>query len=186
MRLTGPALGILLLAAALGGGPAPGQEPAAPAPPPPEEASEAYPSRDHGAIRVRVDNPATADSFDVLRDGKRVRGAPKLLNGTLEVPPGLYLVDVNRTRRRVTVEAGRKVVLWAGELVVEGQPRTTAWYAMGGKDKLTSSGVEPLLNRPLALLPGTYAVFVDTSLTGADQALGDARVTAGRRLVLRR
>jgi len=59
--------------------------------------------------------------------------APKLLNTTLELAPGTYVVDVNKTQRKVTVEAGKKTVLWAGELVVEGKPATMAWYAMQGK-----------------------------------------------------
>lgn len=151
----------------------------------PEEAVEAYDSETQGAIQVKVDNQNPTDWFDVLQNGARVfQDAPKILNGTLELAPGTYEVDVNKTRRTVTVEAGRKTILWTGELVVEGEPSTMPWYAMQGETKLTSTGVEPLLNRASPLLPGTYTVFVDTSLTGQDQSLGEATVTAGQKTVL--
>lgn len=146
----------------------------------------AYDSKTKGALQVKVDQKDPVDSFDVLQDGKRIgNGNPKLLNGTVELAPGAYVVDVNRTQRKVTIEAGKKTILWAGELVVEGKPSTMAWYAMQGKVKLTSSGVEPLLNRASPLFPGTYTVFVDTSLTGKDKSLGQAEVKAGRKTVLK-
>lgn len=151
--------------------------------PPKEQSVEAFDSKTMGAIQVNVANKDPVDSFDVLRDGKRAfQGDPKLLNSTLELAPGTYVVDVNRTQRTVTIEPGKETVLWTGELV-EGNPSTMAWYAMLGDTKLTSSGVEPLLNKVIALFPGTYKVFVDTSLTGPDKNLGDSKVEAGRKTV---
>ena len=154
--------------------------------PPKEEAVEDYGSKTKGAIQVNVANKDPVDSFDVLRDGKRAfGGAPRLLNNTVELAPGAYVVVVNKTERKVTVEAGKKTVLWTGELVVEGRPSTTAWYAMRGDVKLSSNGVEPLLNRAVPLFPGTYTVFVDTSLTGKDKSLGEAKVVAGQKTALK-
>ena len=185
MRFCLPALGVLLLAITSGHAPLAGQDKGKPAEAPKEETVEAYDSKTKGAIQVKVDNKKSTDWFDVLQDGKSVfKGAPKLLNNTLELSPGAYVVDVNRTQRKVTIVAGKKTILWTGELLVEGKPSTTAWYAMQGKEKLTSTGVEPLLNKAIALFPGTYTVFVDTSLTGKDKGLGEAEVKAGRKTVL--
>jgi uncharacterized protein (TIGR03067 family) len=151
---------------------------------PKEESVVAYDSKTMGAIQVKVDQKDPVDSFDILQNGERI-GKPKILNGTVELAAGDYVVDVNRTQRKVTIEAGKKTILWTGELVVEGKPLTMAWYAMNGKVKLTSNGVEPLLNRASPLFPGTYTVFVDTSLTGQDKSLGHAEVKAGRKTVLK-
>ena len=50
------------------------------------------------------------DWFDVLQNGKRpYSGSPRLLNSTLELAPGTYMVEVNRTKRKVTIEAGKKI-----------------------------------------------------------------------------
>ncbi|QDU24326.1 DUF4397 domain-containing protein [Urbifossiella limnaea] len=187
MRICGPAFTVLLLVVASVQTPLAGQDKNKPAGGPKEETLEAYDSKTKGAVSVRVDQKDPTGSFDVLQDGKRVfKGeAPKLLNGTLELPPGTYVVDVNKTQRRITIEAGKKTILWTGELVVEGKPETMAWYAMKEKVKLTSTGVEPLLNTAIPLFPGTYTVFVDTSLTGKDKSLGEAEVKAGRRTVLK-
>lgn len=151
-----------------------------------EETVEPYDSKTKGALQVNVADKDTTHSFDVLKGGKSVLGNRRLLNGTVALAPGTYAVDVNKTQRTVSIEAGKKTILWAGELVVEGQPASMAWYALQGKVKLTSSGVEPLLNKALPLFAGTYTVFVDTSLTGQDRSLGEAEVKAGRKTVLKK
>src|SRR5262245_22772909 len=88
-----------------------------------EDSVVAYESKTHGALQVRSLNAKPVDWFDVLQNGKRAfSGNPRLLNGTLELAPGAYVVDVNRTQRKVIIEAGKKAILWTGELVVEGQP----------------------------------------------------------------
>jgi len=185
MRIWVLTLAALLLAVASGPDAHSGED-QKPAEGPKEETVEAYDSRTKGALSVRVDQKEPKASFDVLQDGKRVfEGAPKLLNATLELPPGAYVVDVNKTQRKVTVVAGKKTILWTGELLVEGKPETMAWYAVEGKVTLTSSGVEPLLNTAIPLFPGTYGVFADTSLTGQDKSLGKAEVKAGRKTVLK-
>ena len=187
MRISLALSGVLLLLIASDHAPLAGQEKQKPAEGPKEETVEAYDSKTRGALTVKVDQKDPTDWFDVLQDGKRVfkDKAPKMLNGTLELPPGAYVVDVNKTQRKVTIEAGKKTILWTGELVVEGKPETMAWYAMQEKVKLTSTGVEPLLNRAVPLFAGTYTVFVDTNLTGPDKSLGKAEVKAGRKTVLK-
>lgn len=186
MRICVSAFAVLLLAIATGHAPLAGQDKEKPAEARKEETVEPYDSKTKGAILVKVDQKDPTDWFDVLQDGKRVlKGARKLLNNTLELPPGAYVVDVNKTQRKVTIVAGKRTILWTGELLVEGKPSTMAWYAMQGKVTLTSTGVEPLLNRALPLFPGTYTVFVDTSLTGKDKSLGASEVKAGRKTVLK-
>ena len=139
-------------------------------------------SKTRGALQVRSVGAKPADWFDVLKDGKRAfPGGPKLLNSTVELAPGAYVVEVNRTRRKVTVEAGKKAVLWTGELVVEG--KGADWYApyQGKERKLASN--PPVLNRPTALFPGTYSVLVRVG--AKDKKLGEARVRAGLKTVLK-
>jgi hypothetical protein len=161
----------------------PGQD--KPAAAPQEESVVAYASKTHGALQVKSVGAEPVDWFDVLRDGKRAfDGNPKLLNATLELAPGAYVVDVNRTRRKVTIEAGKKVVLATGELVVEGQPASAYWYPVQGKERKLASN-PPILNRARALFPGTYTVFVHVSVTVNDKNLGAAEVKAGRKTVLK-
>lgn len=165
-------------------GPLQGQEKEKP--PPKEQTVQNYDSTTHGAVQVNVDDKNPTDSFDVTQDGKRVEGAPKLLNSALKLPPGDYTIVVNATKRKVKVEAGKKCVLTTGQLQVKGEPKTMAWYALDGEVKLTSSGVEPLLNKALPLFAGTYQVFVDTSLSGPDLSLGKAEVKVGQTTALTR
>src|SRR5688500_8908656 len=78
---------------------------------PREEAVEAYDSPTRGAIQVKGD---TTDWFEVYRAGKAVAYPYPLLGKTVEVEAGEYEVQVNRTVRKVKVEAGKKVVLGTG------------------------------------------------------------------------
>jgi hypothetical protein len=87
---------------------------------PKEESVVAYDSKTHGALEVKT--LTTSDWFDVFKDGKRaISGNPPRLNSMIELAAGAYVVDVNRTQRKVTIETGKKVILWTGELVVEGK-----------------------------------------------------------------
>lgn len=143
----------------------------------------AYESETKGAVQVNSVSTNPVDYFDVLRDGERAfAGNPRLL-GAAEVPPGTYVVDVNRTRRSVTVEAGHKAILWTGDLVVRGEPETAYWYPVQGEER-TLSANPPLLNKARALFPGTYTVFVHTSVAVPDHDLGAAEVVAGKTTVL--
>jgi hypothetical protein len=175
----------MVLAIAAGHAAPAGQDKEKPAEAPKEESVVAYDSQTHGAVHVQTVDAKPVDWFDVLQNGKRVfEGNPKLLNNTLELAPGTYVVEVNRTQRKVTIEAGKKTILWTGELVVEGQPPGAYWYPMQGKERKLASN-PPLLNRPRALFPGTYTVFVHVSVTLTDKNLGEAEVKAGRKTVLK-
>jgi hypothetical protein len=144
----------------------------------------AYDSETHGAVQVNGVSANPVDYFDVLRDGERAfAGNPRLLNNAVEVPPGTYAVDVNRSQRTVTVAAGGKVVLWTGDLVVRGEPSSAYWYPMQGEERMVTAN-PALLGKARALFPGTYAVFVHTSVTVPDHDLGVAEVVAGRTTVL--
>jgi len=148
------------------------------------EGMVAYESETNGAVLVNSVSANPVDYFDVLKDGERAfAGNPRLLGAAVEVPPGTYVVDVNRTRRSVTVEAGHKTILWTGDLVVRGEPETAYWYPVQGEER-TLSANPPLLNKARALFPGTYTVFVHTSVAVPDRDLGAAEVVAGKTTVL--
>ncbi len=154
------------------------------APAPGEDTVVAYDHAARGALEVKSINASPVDWYDVLRDGMRAfDGNPRMLNTTVELAPGTYVVDVNRTQREVTIEPGRKAILWTGELVVEGEPSHAFWYPMQGSERRLSSN-PALLNRARALFPGTYTVFVYESVTTGDQRLGDAEVKAGQKTAL--
>jgi hypothetical protein len=175
----------VLLTIAVGPAALAAEDKAKPADGPKEVSVVAYSSKTHGAVEVRSVEEKTRDYFDVLKNGKRAfTGNPKLLNNTVELAPGTYLVDVNRTQRKVTIEAGKKTILWTGELLVEGDLATAFWYPMQGKERRLSAN-PPLLNKSRALFPGTYTVFVHVSAGMDDKNLGDTVVKAGQKTVLR-
>src|SRR5262245_18664453 len=88
---------------------------------PKEESVVGYDSKTHGALEVKSISEKPTDYFEILQNGKRaVKGNPPILNNTAELAPGVYVVEVNKTQRTVTIEAGKKTVLLTGELVVEG------------------------------------------------------------------
>ena len=123
--------------------------------------------------------------FQVFKDGKPAySGNPKLLNSTLELAPGEYMADVNRTQRPVTIEAGKKTIVWTGELLVEGGPSGAYWYPMEGTERRVTSN-PPLVGSPLPLFSGTYTPFVHVTVSKADTSLGPATVTAGRTTTLK-
>jgi hypothetical protein len=148
------------------------------------EGTVAYESDTNGAVQVNGVSANPVDYFDVLKDGERAfDGNPQLLGGAVEVPPGDYVVDVNRIQRSVTVEAGKKTILWTGDLVVRGEPETAYWYPVQGEERRVSAN-PPLLNKARALFPGTYTVFVHTSVGVPDRDLGAAEVEAGETTAL--
>lgn len=138
-------------------------------------------SKTHGALQVKSAGPKPTDWFDVLQNNQRAfLGNPPLLGSTIELPPGEYVVTVNRTERKITIEAGKKLILVAGELVVEGKGD---WYIpFRGEERMLVSN-PPILNHPMALFAGTYKVRVYDHLKHSD--LGDAKVEAGRKTVLK-
>ncbi len=151
---------------------------------PAEDTVVAWESETLGALEVRSPDRDPADWFEVLRDGQRaVPGAPRRLNGSVELPPGTYEVVVNRTPRTVEVQAGEKTVLWTGELVVEGEPDTASWYPMQGDDRRLSAN-PPTLNTARSFFPGSYTVYVHFGVQAPNANLGEAEVVAGQRTVI--
>lgn len=138
-----------------------------------------------GALQVMSASPNPVYWFQVRRNDSAMPGNPPLLNSTVELAPGNYDVNVNRTRRPVTIEAGRKTILWTGDLVVEGGVSSAYWYAIEGTESRYTSN-PPLVGTPLALFPGSYRAVVVTSVTVPSDTMGPADVVAGRRTTLRR
>ena len=126
-------------------------------------------------MEVKSVGEKTSDWFDVLQNGKRAFGGnPPLLNKTIELAPGAYVVRVNRTERKVTIEAGKKTVLLTGELVVEAKKGTPGWYTPYQGEEAKVTAAPPLLNSPLALFPGKYTVFYRAGGAGNEESLGAA------------
>ena len=143
-----------------------------------------YDRADVGGLEVKSIDASPVDWFDVRQNGKRAfDGNPRLLNTSIELAPGEYDVDVNRTQRKVAIEAGKKTILWTGNLVVEGEPSHAFWYPMQGNERKLSSNPS-LLNSSRALFPGTYTVYVYVSVTTGDELLGDAEVKPGQKTAL--
>jgi hypothetical protein len=150
-----------------------------------EQSVEAHGSTTHGALQVRSLQEQPSDWFTVLQDGTDVLpGNPNLLNKTVELPPGTYEVVVNQTQRSVTIETGKKTILWTGELIVEGGPSGAFWYPMEGTERRLA-GNPPIVNASVDLFPGTYTVFVHVTVGKPDDNLGAAEVHVGQRTVLR-
>jgi hypothetical protein len=94
-----------------------------------------------------------------------------------------YAVTVNKTQRKVTIDAGKKTILWTGELFVQGKKGSgDFWAPFQGKERKLSK-TEPLVNTGLALFAGKYAVRI-VGPKAAD--LGDAEVKAGQQTVVKR
>ncbi len=146
----------------------------------PEQAVEAYDSTTRGAVQVNGD---TTDWFHLDKNGKAIDPLPKLLNGTLAVEPGEYEVVVNKTARKVKVEAGKKVVLAAGTLVVEGEG---LYYSplVGDEKKVASNRNDPGLGSGIALFPGTYAVDVNVNHRSVRRT-ETAEIVPGKKLTVK-
>lgn len=152
-----------------------------------EESKTPHASKTRGALQVKAVSAKPADWFMVFQNGKQLvpPGKP-LLNSTVELAPGTYVVRVNKTERKVTIGVGEATVLLAGELVVEAKEGTPGWFTpYQGKDAKLASN-PPVLNRPLALFAGKYTVFYRESGIAKPENLGEVEVKPGRRTVLKR
>jgi hypothetical protein len=148
----------------------------------PEKTIENHDSKTKGAVQVMGE---TKEWFDVAKNGKSILTVPKLLNGTLELEPGEYEVLVNRTSRKVTIEAGKKVVFATGTLKVEGEGLN--FYALDGKTKLVAPNANPPgMNRSTALFPGTYAVEVNQNLRKTVVLTEKAKIEPGKKTTLKK
>jgi hypothetical protein len=121
----------------------------------------------------------------VLKEGEReFLGPPEILNSTRELQPGRYVIDVNRTRRNVTVEAGKKTVLLTGDLVVESQRKDIIWVPKQGEETRLASN-PPVTNTGVALFPGSYTVYINRGEAAIDlPRLAEAEVKAGKTTVV--
>lgn len=146
--------------------------------PPAEETTVPFDNAEKGALQVKGD---TGDWFSVWQGDKRASpGVPPRLGGTIELAAGDYEVYVNKTKRKVTITAGKKTVLLTGTLVVEGKGD---WYTPYQGDEAKLVGVQPRINSPVALFAGTYSVYVYAG-TKNDKLTDDAKVTAGKKTVV--
>jgi hypothetical protein len=156
-----------------------------PAEAPKEQTVVDYNSKTHGAVQVKSASENPGDSFNVLPEGKKeFLGQPEILNGTRELAPGTYMIDVNRTRRTVKVEAGKKTVLLTGDLVVESKREGTIWSPRQEKEFKYASN-PPVVNTRLALFAGTYEVYINVGNTINLKEFGKAEVKAGAKTVFK-
>ena len=156
-----------------------------PAESPKEQSVVDYDSKTYGAVQVKSASEKPGDSFNVRQDGKRdFMGPPELLNSTLELAPGTYVIDVNRTQRKVTIEAGKKTILLTGDLVVESKREGTFWVPKQGKETRLASN-PPVVNSRVALFPGTYTVYINVGAGVDIKSLGAAEVKAGKKTVVK-
>ena len=125
----------------------------------------------------------TRDWFMVLRDGKGIGGNPPMLNNTVELEPGEYDVSVNKTIRKVKIDAGKKVVLLTGSLVVEGSSASWWYPEQAGERKVSSN--PPVPGRALALFPGTYSVHAYVK-NKTEKITESVQVSAGQKTALKR
>jgi hypothetical protein len=149
--------------------------------PPPESSEVDYDSKTDGALQVRGD---TAEFVIITRDGKKAGPlTPPKLNASFELAPGTYEVSVNRTKRTVKIQAGKKTILQTGTLVVEAKEGN--WYVpYEGKERCVADAPQKL-NAPIALFPGKYSVVVHVG--DKDEKLADdATVEAGKKTVLKK
>jgi len=146
-----------------------------------EESVVPYDSKTNGALQVMTVAKDTGEWFGVQKDGKSVlSGAPPLLNSTVELAPGDYLVGVNYTERKVTIVVGKKTVLWTGDLMVQGKKGSGDYYAPFQGNDRRSATAEHVVNSPFALFAGKYSVRVFL----ANRFFPEVEVKAGKRTVV--
>lgn len=183
MRTAVSVFGMMLLTIAVGAALG-GEDKEKPAEVAKEQSVVDYDSKTHGAVQVKSVRENPTNSFDVLRDGKALGGNPKLLNGTLKLEPGAYVIVVNRTERKVNIDAGKKTILWTGDLFVESKREVNFWIPKQGKETRLAAN-PPLVNRSVALFPGTYTVYLDLGVGFEPKNLGEAEVKAGKKTVVK-
>src|SRR5947209_20307725 len=95
MSISRRVFGFVLLAFTAGHVALAGGDKGKPADAPKEESVVPHDSKTHGALQVKSVVEKTSDWFDVLQNGKRAFGGnPPLLNKTIELAPGAYVVRV--------------------------------------------------------------------------------------------
>lgn len=137
-----------------------------------------HPNLSKGALQVTGD---TQDILLISKDGKRLPGNPPLLKETIELDPGSYLVDLNKTTRNVTLQAGKKVILRSGSIVVT-KKDAGFWFPKQGEVNRFNSN-PPASGSALSLFPGVYDVYVNVFPNNQKVAEG-VKVTPGQRVTL--
>ncbi len=152
-----------------------------------EQTTQDYDSRTQGALEVTAVSKKPSDWFIVEQDGKTVlKGTPPLLNTSVELAPGEYVIKVNRTQRKVTIAAGKKTVLGTGELIVEAAEGAPGWYTPYlGKEAMVAAS-PPRLNVPIALFAGKYQVTWTEGGASKKVDLGEAELKPGQRTTLKK
>jgi hypothetical protein len=186
MRTAVSVFGMMLLTIAVG--PAlGGEDKEKPAEAPKEQSVVEYDSKTHGAVQVKSASPNPVHWFDVLKNGKSaLDGKVRLLDGQEELPPGTYVVRVNRTERKVTIEAGKMTILLTGDLMVESKREGVFWFPKQGKENRFANNM-PIVNARMALFPGTYDVYMkaEDGAPNDTKLLGKAEVKAGKKTVIK-
>jgi hypothetical protein len=147
---------------------------------PKEISVEPFDSKTTGAVQV---TGQTRDLFEVQKDGKKAyAGAPPLLNKMVELTPGEYEIEVNKTTRTVKVEVGKTIVVHTGTLVVEGKKANFYAPYQGRERKVTANPRK--LNTPMALLPGTYRVELNVEVNKQVVLADGVKITADKKTTL--
>jgi hypothetical protein len=116
-----------------------------------------------GALQV---DGTTAVQFLVFDPaGKPVDN--KLLGRAMAVGAGKYRVTVNNTVHAVTVEGGKLTRCATGTLLVTGTTDDT-WFV---QDPSGAALEQTRLGRPLSLMPGSFRVMVNNTVTTAEVRL---------------
>lgn len=156
-----------------------------PAEAPKEQTVVDYDSKTHGAVQVKSASEKPGDSFNVLPQGEKdFLGAPEILDGTRVLAPGTYTIVVNRTRRTVKIEAGKKTILLTGDLMVESKRKGTIWAPRQEKEFKYASN-PPVVNTRIALFAGTYEVYINVGDTIDLKEFGKAEVKVGEKTVFK-
>jgi hypothetical protein len=152
-----------------------------------EEVSDYKKSTTKGALEVKAANDKPLDWFAVYADKqqKPTRGNTRL-NSTVELAPGTYVVRVNKTERKFTIEAGKKVTLLTGDLVVEAPKGTPGWFIPYQGKQVMLARNPSTVNNPVALFAGKYEVTYKKGGVSPEEKLGEAEVRPGRKTVVKR
>ena len=154
---------------------------------PKEEEVSDYNSTTSGALEVKSVSDKPVDWFAVYQNKKQLSPPGNTrLNSTVELAPGTYVIRVNKTERKVTIPAGKKVTLLTGDLVVEAPKGTPGWFIPHRGKQVVLARNPSLLNNPVALFAGKYAVTYKEGGVSPEEKLGDAEVRPGRKTVLKR
>jgi hypothetical protein len=137
-----------------------------------------HPNQIKGALQVTGD---TRDMLLISKEGKRIPGNPPLLKETIELDPGVYVVNLNKSIRTVTIQPGKKVILRSGSILVTKKGAAFWFPKQGDENRYTSN--PPTSGSALSLFPGVYDVYVNIFPNNEKVAEG-VKVSPGERVTL--